>query len=349
MSEAQEGLHADERRLAAILAADVAGYSRLMGGNEEETVRNLEAHQAVILPLIAKHGGSIVNIAGDGIVTQFPSAVRAVECAVAMQKIMAERNFAIPVERRMLFRIGVNLGDIIHDGTRTYGDGINVAARLEPLAEPGGICISAPVREAIFGKLGLPLRDIGEKALKNIDRPVHIYQIQAPGTRARRDWLGVGLRQYRRVAPALGLALLVVAVAGVGAWRFWPRETMTPDYTPIIAVLPFTSAGSDAGIDRLGPSFAREVSSVLSTFPLWRIVSASGLAPEKLANPKQAAQDLGARFALDGDLSETGGHMRVRVRLTDAQSGETVWSDSYEFEGDDLVAIQEKTAENSMA
>ena len=124
---------------------------------------------------------------------------------------------------------------------------------------------------------------------------------------------------------------------------------MTPDYTPIIAVLPFTSAGSDAGIDRLGPSFAREVSSVLSTFPLWRIVSASGLAPEKLANPKQAAQDLGARFALDGDLSETGGHTRVRVRLTDAQSGETVWSDSYEFEGDDLVAIQEKTAERLMA
>ena len=188
MSEA--GLHVDERRLAAILAADVAGYSRLMGRNEEETVRDLEAHQAVILPLIAKHGGAVINIAGDGIVAQFPSAVRAVECAVAIQKIMAERNFDVPAERRMLLRIGVNLGDIIHDGTRTYGDGINVAARLEPLAEPGGICISATVREAIFGKLGLPLRDIGEKSLKNIDRPVHIYQIQSPGARSRRDWLG---------------------------------------------------------------------------------------------------------------------------------------------------------------
>jgi class 3 adenylate cyclase len=132
MSEAPEGLHVDERRLAAILAADVAGYSRLMGRNEEETVRDLEAHQAVVLPLIAKHGGSIVNIAGDGIVAQFPSAVRAVECAVAIQKIMAERNFDVPADRRMLLRIGVNLGDIIHDGTRTYGDGINVAARLEP-------------------------------------------------------------------------------------------------------------------------------------------------------------------------------------------------------------------------
>jgi class 3 adenylate cyclase len=138
MSEATGGLHVDERRLAAILAADVAGYSRLMGRDEEETVRELEAHQAAILPLIAKHGGSIVNIAGDGVVAQFPSAVRAVECAVAIQKIMAERNFDVPADRRMLLRIGVNLGDIIHDGTRSYGDGINVAARLEPLAEPGG-------------------------------------------------------------------------------------------------------------------------------------------------------------------------------------------------------------------
>ena len=227
MSEAPDGVRVDERRLAAILAADVAGYSRLMGRNEEETVRDLEAHQAVILPLIAKHGGSIINIAGDGIVAQFPSAVRAVECAVAMQKIMAERNFDIPADRRMLLRIGVNLGDIIHDGTRTYGDGINVAARLEPLAEPGGICISANVRDAIFGKLGLPLRDIGEKTLKNIARPVHIYQIQPPGTRSRRDWLGTGFRQYRRVAPALGLVVLLAAIAGFGAWRFWPRETLT--------------------------------------------------------------------------------------------------------------------------
>src|ERR1700722_15821528 len=209
MSEAPVGLHVDERRLAAILAADVAGYSRLMGRNEEETVRDLEAHQAVVLPLIAKHGGAIINIAGDGIVAQFPSAVRAVECAVAIQKIMAERNFDIPVERRMLLRIGVNLGDIIHDGNRTYGDGINVAARLEPIAEPGGICISATVREAIFGKLGLPLRDLGEKTLKNIDRPVRIYQIQSPGTRSRRDWLGRGLRQYRRLAPPPGLVLLL--------------------------------------------------------------------------------------------------------------------------------------------
>src|SRR5580698_4284583 len=272
MSEAPDGLRVDERRLAAILAADVAGYSRLMGRNEEETVSDLEAHQVVLLPSIVGHGGAVINIAGDGIVAQFPSAVRAVECAVAIQKIMAERNFEIPAERRMLVRIGVNLGDIIHDGTRTYGDGINVAARLEPLAEPGGICISSPVREAIFGKLGLPLRDAGERSLKNIARPVHIYQIQPPDAPARRDWLGAAFRQYRRLAPALGLIVLLVAVASGGASRFWLRESMTPDYTPLIAILPFGSAGGDAGLDHLGPSFAREVTSVLTTFPRIRVV-----------------------------------------------------------------------------
>jgi adenylate cyclase len=341
MSEAPEGLHVDERRLAAILAADVAGYSRLMGRNEEETVRDLEAHQAVILPLIAKHGGAVINIAGDGIVAQFPSAVRAVECAVAIQKSMAERNFDVPAERRMLLRIGVNLGDIIHDGNRTYGDGINVAARLEPLAEPGGICISATVREAIFGKLGLPMRDLGEKALKNIDRPVHIYQIQSPGTRARHGWLSSGLRQYRRLAPALGLAVLLSAIAAIGAWRFWPRETPESDGMSTVAVLPF-NGGSDPEQGDFARSLTREVSAYLSTYP-----SAHTLAiPESAAKlaPRELARQSGAAYALDGDLAKVGGKTRVAVRLTDAGTGESLWSDLYDFEGSDRLAMQSETA-----
>ena len=338
MSEESLALHADERRLAAILAADVAGYSRLMGRDEAATVRDLEAHKAAILPIIARHGGSIVNIAGDGIVAQFPSAVRAVECAVAIQKIMVERNVDVPKERQMLLRIGINLGDIIHDADKTYGDGINVAARLEPLAEPGGICISANVRDAIFGKLGLPLRDIGEKTLKNIDRPVHIFQIQAPGARARRDWLGAAFRHYRRLAPALGLVVLLAALAGFGAWRFWPRAAGRPEYTPVVAVLPFTNTSDDASLDHLGPSLAREVSSVLSTYPMFRMVAPSGL-------PAQATEDIGRRYALDGDFLRSGDKLRVRARLTDAASGETVWSDSYDFGSEDLIAVQQKTAE----
>ena len=339
MAEGPEGLHIDERRLAAILAADVAGYSRLMGRNEEETVRDLEAHHAVILPLIAKHGGAVINIAGDGIVAQFPSAVRAVECAVAIQKIMSERNFDVPVDRRMLLRIGVNLGDIIHDGTRTYGDGINVAARLEPLAEPGGICISSTVRDAIFGKLGLPLRDIGEKTLKNIDRPVHIYQIQSPGARSRRDWLGRGMRQYRRLAPALGLVVLLAAIAGVGAWRLWPREAPDSDGMPTVAVLPFK--GGEPGQSEFARSVTREVTAYLSTFPGMHTVVV-GEPTDTTAG--QLTEKLGATYALQGDVLKTGDTTRIAARLTDAATGESLWSDNYEFGGSDRVAIQTETA-----
>jgi adenylate cyclase len=340
MSEATEGLHVDERRLAAILAADVAGYSRLMGRNEEETARELEAHQAVILPLIAKHGGSIVNIAGDGIVAQFPSAVRAVECAVAIQKIMVERNFDVPADRRMLLRIGVNLGDIIHDGKRIYGDGINVAARLEPLAEPGGICISAPVREAIFGKLGLPLRDIGERSLKNIDRPVHIYEVQAPGARARRDWLGAALRHYRRLAPALGLVVLIAAIAGVATWRFWPRAAPESDGLPTIAVLPFKASESEQS--DFARSLTQEVSAYLSTYPGAHTLAVAESAPK--LNPNEVARQVGASYALDGDVGKAAGKTRIRACLTDIGTGESLWSDQYDFEGSDGLAMQAETA-----
>jgi adenylate cyclase len=340
MFEASKTLH-DERRLAAILAADVAGYSRLMGRNEDETVRDLEAHQAVILPLIARHGGSVINIAGDGIVAQFPSAVRAVECAVAMQKIMAARNFDVSAERRMLLRIGVNLGDIIHDGTRTYGDGINVAARLGPLAEPGGICISAPVREAIFGKLGLPLRDVGERSLKNIARPVHIYQIQPPDARVRRDWLGAASRQYRRLAPMLGLVILLAALAGVAVWRFWPRVQADSDGMPTVAVLPFASAGDGPGEVGFARDLTREVTALLSTSPRAHILAL----PETAAKVAQEASlRSGATYTLEGDVAAAGGESRITVRLTDAATGLNVWSDHYDFEGSDRLAMRTETA-----
>jgi adenylate cyclase len=161
-----------ERRLAAILAADIAGYSALMGVDEEATVRDLKVRQAVVLPLIAKHSGHIIDTAGDGILAEFPSGVNAVECAAAVQKVMAERNTSIPTERQMRYRIGVNLGDIIHDEQRVYGYGVNIAARLESVAEPGGICISAAAFDQVQRKLQLRFIDIGEHQLKNITDPV---------------------------------------------------------------------------------------------------------------------------------------------------------------------------------
>jgi LysR family glycine cleavage system transcriptional activator len=166
------------RRLAAILAADIAGYSSLMGTDEGATVRDLKGHQAVILPMIGKHGGRVIDTAGDGILAEFGSVVNAVECAIAIQKAMAERNAQVEEARRMQFRIGVNQGDVIHDKTRVYGDGVNVAARLESIAEPGGICISAKVHDEIAGKMNIACQDFGTHQLKNIMQPVHVYRIK---------------------------------------------------------------------------------------------------------------------------------------------------------------------------
>ena len=166
-----------KRRLAAILAADIAGYSRLMGQDEAATVRDLKGHQAVILPLVGRYGGRIIDTAGDGILAEFPSVINATECAVEIQTIMATRNEAVPESRRMLFRIGINLGDVIHDEARIYGDGINVAARLEGIAEPGGICISRQVFDQVSRALKADFQALGPRTLKNIAQPVDVFAI----------------------------------------------------------------------------------------------------------------------------------------------------------------------------
>jgi class 3 adenylate cyclase/pimeloyl-ACP methyl ester carboxylesterase len=174
-----------QRRLAAILAADIAGYSRLMGEDESATVRDLKAHQAVVLPLVGRHGGRIIDTAGDGILAEFPSAIGAAECAVEIQRVMATRNEEVPEHRRMLFRIGINLGDVIHDETRIYGDGINVAARLEGIAEPGGICLSRQVFDQVNRALKADFQALGPRTLKNIAQPVDVFAIAPSGRGAR--------------------------------------------------------------------------------------------------------------------------------------------------------------------
>jgi class 3 adenylate cyclase/pimeloyl-ACP methyl ester carboxylesterase len=166
-----------KRRLAAILAADIAGYSRLMGEDEAATVRDLKAHQAVVLPLVGRYGGRVIDTAGDGILAEFPSVINATECAIEIQSVMAARNEKVPEHRRMLFRMGINLGDVIHDETRIYGDGINVAARLEGIAEPGGICISRQVFDQVNRVLQVDFQALGPRSLKNIARPVDVFAI----------------------------------------------------------------------------------------------------------------------------------------------------------------------------
>ena len=165
------------RRLAAILAADIAGYSRLMGEDEAATVRDLKGHQAAVLPLVSRYGGRIIDTAGDGILAEFPSVINATECAVEIQTVMATRNEEVPESRRMRFRIGINLGDVIHDEARIYGDGINVAARLEGIAEPGGICISRQVFDQVNRALKADFQALGPRTFKNIAQPVDVFAI----------------------------------------------------------------------------------------------------------------------------------------------------------------------------
>jgi adenylate cyclase len=203
-----------KRRLAAILAADIAGYGRLMGKDEAATVRDLKGHQAVILPLVSRHGGRIIDTAGDGILAEFPSVIGATECAVEIQTVMAARNEDVPEHRRMLFRIGINLGDVIHDETRIYGDGINVAARLEGLAEPAGVLVSRAVHDQVRDRLDLAFEDLGERELKNIARPVRVYRVRTPAESKAAPALGDALplpdkpsiagRDGRMVARAIG-------------------------------------------------------------------------------------------------------------------------------------------------
>ena len=183
-----------ERKLAAILAADVAGYSRLMGADEVGTARALREHRAAIDPVVANHGGRIVKTTGDGILLEFPSIVAAVECAVAIQKLMAERNADVPEDRRMLFRIGINLGDVLIEGDDILGDGVNVAARLEGIAEPGGIYISDAAHQQVRGKLELTFEDRGEQQLKNIARPVRAYRaaLRGCGSKLTADFAASG-------------------------------------------------------------------------------------------------------------------------------------------------------------
>ena len=208
-----------KRRLAAILAADIAGYSRLMGEDEAATVRDLKGHQAVILPLVGRYGGRVIDTAGDGILAEFPSVINATECAVEIQTVMAARNEPVPEARRMLYRIGINLGDVIHDETRIYGDGINVAARLEGIAEPGGICISRQVFDQVNRALKADFQALGPRSFKNIERPVDVFAI-APADRGRRPGVAapnpVDLQQEIRFCTAPDGVQLAYSMIGQG-------------------------------------------------------------------------------------------------------------------------------------
>jgi adenylate cyclase len=302
------------RRLAAILAADIAGYSRLMGADEMGTVQALREHRSAADPLIAQHGGRIVKTTGDGVLIEFGSVVGAVECALALRRLAADRNAAIAGERRMEWRIGVHLGDVLIEGDDILGDGVNIAARLEAIAEPGGICISDDAFRQVRGKVEAEFIDAGEQSLKNIARPLRVYSVGSSPT-----------AKQPRTPAALPL----------------------PD-KPSLAVLPFQNLTGDAEQEYFVDGMVEEITTAIARLA-WLFVIARNSAFTYKGKPvavKQVAQDLGVRYVLEGSVRKAGNRVRITGQLIDTTTGAHIWADRFDGALDDIFELQDQVASN---
>jgi adenylate cyclase len=306
-----------ERRLSAILAADVVGYSRLMGANEVGTLTSLKSHRAELIdPTIAEHQGRIVKLTGDGMLIEFPSVVNAVECATEIQREMPVRNATVMEDRRIEFRIGINLGDVIVDDDDIFGDGVNVAARLESVAKPGGIAVSQSVRDNVGNRLDLMFEDIGEQQLKNIEFPVRVYNVL----------LGDAPSRSQNAAQA---------------------EVADAD-KPSIAVLPFNNMSGDPEqeyfSDGISEDIITDLSKISGLFVVGRNTSFGykGMSPQL----QKVASDLGVKFLLEGSVRKAGQRVRVNAQLIDGSNGGHLWADRYDRDLTDIFAIQDEITQS---
>jgi TolB-like protein/class 3 adenylate cyclase len=350
------------RRLTAILAADVAGYSRLMGADEEGTHHRLQAHlRELVNPKISEHRGRVVKNTGDGLLAEFPSVVDAVRCAGEIQRGMAERNEATPPEKRIEFRIGINLGDVIAEDEDIFGDGVNVAARLEALAEPGGICVSRVVRDQVRSTLEFGFEDRGEQSVKNIARPVRVYALR-PETIAELPRADVPIALSRRrhsvVAP-ITAAIAAVLVIATLAWWVWPL-TRSSSTTPAavaattsaaqplaaprlsIVVLPFANLSDDPKqqyfADGITEDLTTDVSRIGGMFVISR--DSAFTYKDKPVNAKQIGRELGVRYLLEGSVQRSGKQVRINAQLIAADTDAHLWAERFDRELSDLFALQ---------
>jgi adenylate cyclase len=301
-----------QRRLAAILAADVAGYSRLMGEDESGTLALLKALRSDVLDAkLEEHGGRIVNTAGDGLLMEFPSAVGALEYAIDTQQALTTRNEAIPEDRRIQFRMGINLGDVIVDGDEIYGDGVNIAARLESLAEPGKICVSAMVRASVRGKLDIEFQDLGYQSLKNIAEPVHVYTISPT------------LRGLDPAASGIGKELL---------------------YRPAVAVLPFENLGGDPEQEYFADGLTEDIITALSHWRSFPVIARNSVFAYKGKSPdiRKVGEELGARYVVEGSVRKGGNRVRITAQLINSDTGHHIWAERYDRELKDIFALQDE-------
>lgn len=308
-----------ERRLAAVLAADVAGYSRLMGLDEVATARTLREHRAVTDALVAKHGGRLVKSTGDGVLLEFPSVVDAVECAVAVQAMMTERNDGVPQDRRMLFRMGINLGDILIEGDDILGDGVNIAARLEGIAEPGGICISSSAYEQVRGKVAVEFADLGQRSLKNITRPVRVYVAR--------------LRDHFETAPSV-----------VSTSTFGTGIPVPPSDKPSIAVLPFQNMSGDAEQEYFVDGIAEDVLTTLSKIQELFVIArnSSFVFKGQTKDVREVGRILDVRYVLEGSVRKAGNRVRLTAQLIDSLDGHHLWADHFDGDLNDVFDLQDR-------
>jgi TolB-like protein/class 3 adenylate cyclase/Tfp pilus assembly protein PilF len=359
-----------DRRLAAIMAVDVVGYSRLIGADEAGTLARVKAHRKELAePLIAEHHGRVVKLTGDGALIEFASAVDAVECAVALQAGMAEREAAEPEERRIRYRIGINIGDIVLEDSDIFGDGVNVAARLEGLAEPGGICIARNVYNQVKSKLDLAFEPMGEHKVKNIAEPITVYRVlPRAGARPKTRPAALASTLRGRLPAAIAAAVMLLAAAVAGTWyAFWRPAAAPPAAVaeaagsggaeakpalplpdkPSIAVLPFENLSGDPRQERLADGITEDIITDLSRFRELFVIARNStfVYKGKPTDVRQIARELGVQYVLEGSLQTDGDQVRITAQLIDATTGNHVWSERYGRPLDDIFAVQDEATQ----
>jgi adenylate cyclase len=310
-----------ERRLAAVLAADVAGYSRLMGRDEERTLTNLKSFRKTLVdPAIAAHRGRIVKTSGDGMLVEFASAVDAARCAVEVQREMAQQNIGVPSELRIEFRIGIHVGDIIIDDNDIFGDGVNIAARLEGIAKPGGVCISDDAHRQIRGKVDIPFDDLGEQTLKNIAEPMRAWH----------------MRLTSQTAPAIQSSSSPIQ----------PQALTLPD-KPSIAVLPFDNMSAETGQDYLADGIVEAITAALSCIRSFFVIARNSAFTYKgrATNARDIGKELGVAYLLEGSVQKAGNRLRIIVQLIETEGGAHVWSSRFDGAIDEFFDLEDRITE----
>jgi adenylate cyclase len=346
------------RKLAAILSADAVGYSRLMQADEPATVETLNAYRTAMRRVIERHNGRVVNAPGDALLAEFASVVEAVAAAVEIQQNLEGRNMELPPERRMHFRIGVNLGDVIEqdDGT-IYGDGVNIAARMEALAEGGGVCVSSTVFDAVEGKLALGFDFIGEQQVKNITKPVRVYRVRTE-RREERPPAKAAARNWRWPALAALVLLGAIIAAGLSRYGYLSRQTaedpiLAMPKGPSIAVLPFTNLSGDPGQDYFSDGLTEQLITALARYRALYVIARNSTFQYKgqSVDVRKVGRELGARYVLEGSVQRSGKTLRVTAQLLDAGSGAHLWAETYDraLTGADIFALQDDITSSAVA